>query len=72
MQADLRDVERRNAERVTAGETTKAGVAAWMAEEFPFLEREQPWRQASLIVTGSQMADLNPATEIAVAELPGT
>jgi hypothetical protein len=46
------DVNRRNAERLAAGETTPDDYAAWMAEENPFVEAERTWERASFIVAG--------------------
>ena len=67
VQADLRDVERRNAERVRSGEITESGVSGWMAEEFRFLEAEQPWRGASLITAGSSVLAHHPDSDVVVS-----
>jgi hypothetical protein len=67
VQADLRDVERRNAARVRSGETSGAGVTGWMAEEFPFLEAERPWRRASLITAGSNVLAHDAEHEVVIS-----
>ena len=67
VQADLRDVETRNAERVRCGETTVSGVKAWMAEEFPFLEHDRPWERAAHITAGSNVVRHDPDLEVVVS-----
>jgi len=52
VQSDFVLGHRRNAARVTAGETSADGVAGWMAEEEPFLAAARPWEQADVIVSG--------------------
>lgn len=53
VQADLDITERRNRERVEAGEIDQAGYEGWMAEEVPFLASERIWERADLIVSGA-------------------
>jgi len=67
VQADLRDVETRNAERVRSGETHESGVSAWMAEEFPFLEGDRPWERVSYIIAGSNVVPHSHDMEVIVA-----
>ena len=67
IQADLRDVESRNADRVRSGETHESGVGAWMAEEFPFLEGDRPWVRASHIIAGSDIIPHDPDNEVIVS-----
>lgn len=69
VQADLVDIESRNAARVRSGEVKESGVREWMAEEFPFLEREQPWRNAALITT-SRTANRNDRHDAVVISAP--
>lgn len=42
-------------------------VANWLAEELPFLVREQPWARATMIVAGTPQIDHDPDTELVVA-----
>jgi hypothetical protein len=67
VQADLFDVERRNAERVRSGETSEVGVAAWMAEEFPFIEQDRSWERAHVVVAGSAVASHDRDKEVIIA-----
>lgn len=67
VQADLSDVDRRNAERVESGETHESGVTGWMAEEFPFLELDQPWQRASYITAGTNLVAYDKDLEIIVS-----
>lgn len=53
VQTDLDLAERRNRERVEAGELDQAGYEGWMSEEIPFQADERPWEHADLIVSGS-------------------
>jgi hypothetical protein len=68
VQADLRDVETRNAERVRSGETHESGVAGWMAEEFPFIEHDRPWKRATYITCGSAVVPHDRATDVIVSD----
>jgi hypothetical protein len=57
--------ERRDRERVGAGELDTATHAGWMAEEVPFLAEDRPWARADVVVSGScPVAD--PESEIVV------
>jgi hypothetical protein len=67
VQADLRDVEIRNAERVRSGESTVSGVREWMAEEFPFLERDRPWKRATYVTAGSSVVGHDPNLQVVVS-----
>ena len=70
MQADRVATDRRNDSRVAAGETTRAGVEGWMAEELPFIAARRPWEHADLIVAGTPTLPHDHCTEIAVADGP--
>jgi len=61
------DVDRRNAERVAAGETTPGDFAAWMAEERPFVETERTWERAAFIVAGWPALPHDPGTEFVIS-----
>ena len=39
----------------------------WMAEEEPFLARQQPWERADMLVAGTPQIPFDPATELVVA-----
>jgi uridine kinase len=57
VQADLDITERRNRERVEAGEIDEAGYEGWMSEEIPFQASERTWERADLIVSGASSAE---------------
>ncbi|MFI7542551.1 hypothetical protein [Actinoplanes sp. NPDC049599] len=61
------DVDRRNAERVAAGETTPADFAAWMAEENPFVEAERTWERAAFLVAGWPALPHDPGATFVIA-----
>jgi hypothetical protein len=70
VQADLDEVDRRNAARVAAGETTAEGVAGWMAEEYPFVEAQRPWARAKAWISGNPALPYDPKTEVVMAPGP--
>lgn len=49
-------------------------VADWLAEELPFLQRERPWVNATLVVDGTTQLRHDPESELVVASPvnPGT
>ncbi len=57
VQADLNITERRNRERVEAGEIDQAGYEDWMSEEIPFQASERTWERADLIVSGASTVE---------------
>jgi hypothetical protein len=61
------DVDRRNAERVEAGETTPEDFAAWMAEENPFVEAERTWERAAFLVAGWPALQHDPGATFVIA-----
>lgn len=69
VQADTEQTERRTRARIQSGETTATGVTGWMAEEYPFLERDRLWDRAGAIVNGTPGVPHDPGTEV-VAALP--
>ncbi|HEX7299130.1 MAG TPA: hypothetical protein VF257_08980 [Solirubrobacteraceae bacterium] len=67
VQADLGVIERRNAARVDAGETTTQDVAGWMEEEDPFVADQRPWERSLVVVAGTPDLTHDPSTELVVA-----
>lgn len=67
IQGDLDEQERRLVARDGDSAAQREHVAAWLAEELPFLRREQPWRRASFIVAGTTELPHDPHSEIVVA-----
>jgi hypothetical protein len=47
-------------------------IAAWLAEELPFMLREQPWQQATIVVAGTTELHHDPDTEIVIAPPAGS
>ena len=70
VQANRVATERRNDRRVAAGETTRAGLESWMAEELPFIAARRPWEHAALVVARTPTLPHDPRAEIAVADGP--
>jgi hypothetical protein len=54
------------AERARQGESTTSFQREWMAEEIPFLQDDQPWTRANLILTADST---RPGTYQALAEM---
>jgi hypothetical protein len=67
VQGDLDEQERRLAARDGDSAAQRRHVAAWLAEELPFVLREQPWRKATFIVAGTAELPHDPHSEIVVA-----
>lgn len=67
MQGDLDEQERLVIARDGDSPQQLEHVASWLAEELPFLAREQPWARATLIVAGPPHVDHDPDTELVVA-----
>ncbi|MFJ5985143.1 hypothetical protein [Lentzea sp. NPDC092896] len=66
VQGDLDEQERRLVARDGDSAEHQRHVAAWLAEELPFLAREQPWRKATVVVAGTTTLDHDPESEIVV------
>lgn len=66
VESEPEDLDRRNAERVAAGEMTPADFAAWMAEEDPFVEAERTWERAAFVVAGWPALPHDPAGEFII------
>jgi uridine kinase len=67
VQGDLDEQERRLVARDGDSPEQRRHVAAWLAEELPFLLREQPWRRATIVVAGTTELDHDLATEVVTA-----
>lgn len=70
VQSDLNAIERRNAARVAAGETSPSVVARWMHEEFSFVADQRPWERALVVVAGTPELPHDPSTEVVLAPSP--
>jgi hypothetical protein len=57
VQADLDITERRDLDRIRAGEIDQAGYEGWMSEEISFQATERTWERADLIVSGTSSHD---------------
>lgn len=64
VQGDLDVQERRLTARDGDSAEQRRHVAAWLAEEVPFLLREQPWRKATVVVAGTSDLRHDPETEV--------
>lgn len=71
IQADLDEQERRLTARDGNSPDQRQHVAAWLAEELPFLLREEPWRHATVTVAGDSELDHNAVSEVVVASHAG-
>jgi hypothetical protein len=67
VQGDLDEQQRRLTARDGDSAAHQQHLAAWLAEELPFLLREQPWARATVIVTGVTDVDHDPTTELVIA-----
>ncbi|MGW1614047.1 hypothetical protein ACWCQZ_32330 [Streptomyces sp. NPDC002285] len=67
MQGDLDEQERLLAVRDDDSPEQREHVANWLLEELPFMLREQPWAQATMIVAGPPQIDHDPDTELVIA-----
>jgi hypothetical protein len=67
VQGDLEEQERRLVARDGNSVAQQRHIAEWLAEELPLLLREQPWRRATIVVSGTTQLDFDPDTEVVVA-----
>jgi dephospho-CoA kinase len=67
VQGDLDEQERRLVARDGDSADQRRHVAAWLAEELPFVLREQPWSKATFIVAGTTGLPHDPDSEIVCA-----
>lgn len=67
MQSDLVEAERRGLERDGGTAEAKRFWDEWMAAEFEFLKRQEPWRRARATVNGTPKALHDPEREVVVA-----
>lgn len=70
VQVDLDEMERRDRDRVARGDADPEVVAAWQAEEQPFLAAERPWDRAMVVVGSNTGVPHDPEREAVVAESP--
>ncbi|MET9634233.1 hypothetical protein ABZX92_42945 [Lentzea sp. NPDC006480] len=68
VQGDLDEQERRLMARDGDSAEQQRHVTAWLAEELPFMLREQPWRKATFIVAGTIEHDRE--SEIVIGRFP--
>jgi hypothetical protein len=67
VQGDLDEQERRLVSRDGDSAAQQQHVADWLAEELPFLQRERPWVNATLVVDGTTKLPHDPESELVVA-----
>jgi hypothetical protein len=67
VQSDRAESERRDAQRIAAGEASASLYPVWMAEEVPFQAAQRPWERAAVVVCGSPDLPHNPESELVVA-----
>lgn len=70
VQGDLDEQERRLVARDGDSAEQRRQVAEWMAEELPFMLREQPWRTATVVLAGTSALPHDPATEVVSGQRP--
>jgi uridine kinase len=70
VQGDLDEQERRLTTRDGDSPAQREHITAWLAEELPFLLREQPWHKATLVVAGTPELHHDPTAEIVTAAPP--
>jgi pantothenate kinase len=67
VQGDLDEQERRLVSRDGDSAAQQQHVADWLTEELPFLQRERPWENATLVVDGTTQLPHDPEREVVVA-----
>jgi uridine kinase len=67
VQGDLDEQERRLVARDGDSVGQQRHIAAWLAEELPFMLREKPWQKATIVVAGTTELQHDPDTEIVIA-----
>src|ERR1700722_568391 len=72
VQSDLAEAERRGIARDGGDEAATAFWHLWMAEELPFMARQQSWTRAGLIIAGTPAVPHDPATEVVIAQPQAT
>src|SRR5262249_31334077 len=70
VQAHRVATDRRDDNRVAAGEVTRGAVEEWMAEGLPFLAARRPWEHADLVLGGTPSLPHDPSSEVVVADGP--
>ncbi len=71
VQSDMAEAERRGIERDGGDQAAVSFWHLWMAEELPFMARQQPWARANVIVAGTPSVPHDPANEVVIAEADG-
>ena len=71
LQGDLDEQERLLTARDGDSPEQREHVRDWLAEELPFLRREQPWARATMIVAGPPHLEHDPEAELVVAQRTG-
>jgi hypothetical protein len=66
VQTDLETSERRDQQRVRAGETSAELVESWAREELPFVEAQRPWERSCATVAGAPELPHDASTELVV------
>lgn len=64
VQGDLDEQERRLVARDGDSVDQRRHVAAWLAEELPFMLRERPWEKATVVVAGTTGLRYDPEIEV--------
>jgi hypothetical protein len=67
VQSDIDEAERRGIVRDGGTVEARSFWHEWAAEEVVFLERQQPWKRASVIVNGTPDFAHDPLTEIVIS-----
>ncbi|GAA3626182.1 4-amino-4-deoxychorismate synthase [Lentzea roselyniae] len=68
IQGDLDEQNRRLVARDGDSAAQREHVAAWLAEELPFMLREQPWHRATIVVAGTSGLRHDPEAEIVISD----
>ena len=67
VQSDLTEAKRRAIERDGGDAAAASFWDLWMAEELPFMMRQQPWTRANVIVAGTPEIAHDPASDVVMA-----
>src|SRR3954470_23860779 len=66
LQTDLETTERRDADRIAAGETSAELVREWSLAERPFVEDQPPWLRSFITVATAAEVAHDPSTQVVV------
>ena len=67
MQSDLEEAERRGIARDGGTKEARDFWREWGAQECDFLQRQRPWKRATVIVNGTPTEPYDQSTEIILA-----